>query len=350
MGLEVQIKKRFKDFSLEVSLFHEGRCLGILGASGSGKSMTLKCIAGIEKPDEGRIVLQNKVLYDSQIGINKKPQERKIGYLFQNYALFPNMTVRDNIGVGIRLPKEEKTVIVQEYLERFQLQGLGNRYPQELSGGQQQRVALARIMVYYPDMILLDEPFSALDSCLRDSLQWELMNLLKDYKGEVILVSHNRDEIYKFSDRLSVMATGKQLLNGYTKEIFKNPKQMEAARLTGCKNISPIKILGEYELRALDWEISLKTSIPIGPNVRYVGIRAHNIEASKDREEENTIPVCGKGYTETVSEYEVLLQNRESANSKEICWRITKQNSGFDGQSRIPNYITMPKGALMLLE
>lgn len=350
MSLEVQIKKHLKDFSLEVSFLHEGRCLGILGASGCGKSMTLKCIAGIEKPDEGKIVLQDKVLFDSSRRINKKVQERRIGYLFQNYALFPSMTVIENIGIGLKLPKKKKREAAYEYLKRFQLQGLENRYPRELSGGQQQRVALARIMAYQPDMILLDEPFSALDSNLKASLQWELLDLLKDYKGEIILVSHNRDEIYKFSDCLMVMDSGKQLLCGNTKDIFKSPKRMEAARLTGCKNISPIQKLGEYELIALDWGIRLITSVPIEENHRYVGIRAHNILIRYGREGENVVPVECKEYSEAVTDFEFLLKNQESTKSKEIILRIPKHKTDFDDHIKLPKYIALPKEALMLLE
>jgi molybdate transport system ATP-binding protein len=350
MSLEVNIKKKFKGFSLDVSFYHEGRCMGILGASGSGKSMTLKCIAGIEKPDEGKIVLDDKVLFDSSLKINQKPQQRKIGYLFQNYALFPNMTVNDNIGVSLRLSQEAKRVCIQEFLERFQLKGLGNRYPSELSGGQQQRVALARILAYYPDMILLDEPFSALDSSLRDSLQRELLNILEDYKGDVILVSHSRDEIYKFCDRLSIMTSGKQLQNGNTKDIFINPIHMEAARLTGCKNISPIKKIGDYELMALDWDIKLKTSVPIGNQIRYVGIRAHSIQPSLISEEENSMPIYCKGYTESIFENEYMLHNKLSAQKKELWWKVAKQNKGSSAKDRtLPDAITLPKEELMLL-
>jgi molybdate transport system ATP-binding protein len=167
MSLEVKIKKRYKDFSLDVSLETKGEYLGILGASGSGKSLTLKCIAGVETPDEGKIVLKGRVLFDSENNINIKPQSRNIGYMFQNYALFPNMTAEENIGVGLKLTKKEKKKRVKELLSLFRLEDMGHKYPAQLSGGQQQRVALARIIAYEPDVLLLDEPFSALDSKLK---------------------------------------------------------------------------------------------------------------------------------------------------------------------------------------
>jgi molybdate transport system ATP-binding protein len=351
VSLEVSIKKKLKGFSLDVSFVNEGRCMGILGASGCGKSMTLKCIAGIEKPDEGSIILNGKELYHSDKKINKTPQVRKVGYLFQNYALFPNMTVSENISVGIQLPKAGKEEKIREYLERFHLEGLGRRYPSELSGGQQQRVALARILAYQPDLIMLDEPFSALDSFLKDSLQRELFDILKEYHGDVIIVSHSRDEIYKFCDQLVIMDAGNKLLSGNTKDIFNNPKVMEAARLTGCKNISPIRKLGEYELLAIDWNMKLKTVEPIGPKVRYVGIRARNILPSYEADRENTFPVVLTGQSEAPLEFDFLLKNKNYLDGTELWWKVhKKQGNYFNEEGQSPLFVTLPKEDLMLLE
>lgn len=351
MPLEVKIQKRLKGFYLDVSFFHDGRCMGILGASGCGKSMTLKCIAGIDKPDEGRIILNDKVLYDSKAKVNLKPQVRKVGYLFQNYALFPNMTVTENIGVGLHTTKDEQSTIVKEYLERFHLEGLGKRYPSELSGGQQQRVALARILAYQPDMIMLDEPFSALDSFLKDSLQRELLDILKDYRGEVIIVSHSRDEIYKFCDKLTCMDAGKQILSGNTKEIFVNPQLMEAARLTGCKNISPIKKLNNYELIALDWDVKLQTATPINDEIRFVGIRAHSLQLSSTANAEtiNSMSIECVGNSESPFEYEYVIKNRFNSKSKELLWKVSKKSGSIDFGIE-SNCITLPKEDLMLLK
>ena len=195
MSLLVDIKKKLKGFSLDVSFSIDGEYLGILGPSGSGKSMTLKCIAGVETPDEGCIVLNERVLFDSEKKINLKPQDRNIGYLFQDYALFPHMTVEENIGMGLRLPRKEKEQKVEEMINFFRLHGLKSKYPSQISGGQQQRVALARCIVYKPDVLMLDEPFSALDSHLKDQIQIEMLELLKLYEGEVLMVSHK--DVYK---------------------------------------------------------------------------------------------------------------------------------------------------------
>ena len=155
MSLFVDIKKKLKGFSLNVSFETNGDYLGILGASGSGKSMTLKCIAGIETPDEGIIVLNGKVLFDSKNKINLKPQERNVGYLFQNYALFPNMTVEENIGIGLITSKSEKKKKVKEMINLFHLQGLEKKYPNQLSGGQQKRVDLSRCIIYKQDILII---------------------------------------------------------------------------------------------------------------------------------------------------------------------------------------------------
>ena len=195
MSISVDIRKKLGDFSLEISFESDSRRIGILGPSGCGKSMTLKSIAGIEKPDSGSIRIDDRVLFSQEQKINLKPQKRRVGYMFQNYALFPTMTVEQNIGAGLGLSDDDRSARVADMVRRFNLQGLEKHLPGQLSGGQQQRVALARIMAYRPDIILLDEPFSALDEHLKERLQHEMMSMLEDYEGQVILVSHSRDEI-----------------------------------------------------------------------------------------------------------------------------------------------------------
>ena len=253
MSLSVNIKKQYRSFTLDMNFELDGRRVGILGASGSGKSMTLRSIAGILTPDEGHIVLGDRVLFDSSGHINLRPQVRNVGYLFQNYALFPNMTVRENIMVGLetqrrsvgslkennksagglfsrrKVFKEEKNRRADEMIEKFKLTGLEDRLPRQISGGQQQRVALARIMAYSPDVILLDEPFSALDWFLKDRMQLELTEMLKDYEGMVIMVSHDRDEIYRFSEELLIVDEGKVVKRGETRSVFADPGTRAAA-------------------------------------------------------------------------------------------------------------------------
>ena len=197
--LKVNIQKKLKEFDLDVDFKLKKGCLGILGPSGCGKSMTLKSIAGIVDPDNGIVSLtmdKETVYFDSDRKINLKPQKRNVGYLFQNYALFPNMTVEENVAIGLSKNDDEK--IVTEMIKRFHLEGLEKRYPRQLSGGQQQRVALARILAYGPDVILLDEPFSALDTYLKEQLRIELVNMLKDSYGFSILVTHDRDEAFHY--------------------------------------------------------------------------------------------------------------------------------------------------------
>ena len=192
--LTVDIKKKLDNFILDVQFETDREILALLGASGCGKSMTLKCIAGIAKPDEGRIVLNGRVLFDSDKGINLSPQKRRVGYLFQQYALFPNMTVEKNIAAGcMEKNRERKKALVSEKIEKMHLSGLEHKYPSQLSGGQQQRVALARILINDPELLLLDEPFSALDSFLKWQLEMELSDDLKEFGRGALFVSHSKD-------------------------------------------------------------------------------------------------------------------------------------------------------------
>ena len=188
MAIEVKIQRKLNTFELNIDFKSDSKRIGILGASGCGKSMTLKSIAGIEPPESGLIKIEGKTVYDSENKVNLKPQKRNIGYLFQNYALFPTMTVKDNILCGYRGEKGQREEKARDFMKRYQLEGLENRYPSQLSGGQQQRVALARMMIGEPEAILLDEPFSALDGYLKDVLQKDMHEFLKQYQGDMLMV------------------------------------------------------------------------------------------------------------------------------------------------------------------
>ena len=177
--LQAEIKKKLREFTLDLSFQAGNGCLGILGPSGCGKSMTLKSIAGIVTPDEGNILLNGKILFDSEKKINQKPQKRKVGYLFQNYALFPNMTVEQNVMAGLGKRDRNSKKKTAAMIKRFRLEGLEKRYPGQLSGGQQQRAALASILADEPDVILLAEPFSAMDAPLTEGLKLERARVLK---------------------------------------------------------------------------------------------------------------------------------------------------------------------------
>lgn len=273
MSLKVNIKKRLGNFNLDVAFETERGVFAILGASGCGKSMTLKCIAGIETPDEGRIELNGRVLYDSAKKINLTPQKRRVGYMFQDYALFPNMTVEQNIKAGMGKHPEEKKV--RSYINRFRLEGLEKHYPAQLSGGQKQRVAMARMIASEPDILLLDEPFSALDSYLKWELEQEMRDMLAEVQKPVLFVSHNRDEVYRLCSVVSCIDHGKMEVIEKTKEFFHNPKTKTAAVLSGCKNISAAEIVDNNHIKALGWGITLCVS-EIPEETKAVGIRAHS--------------------------------------------------------------------------
>lgn len=355
MSLKVDIRKKFKGFNLNISFKAKNEHLGLLGASGSGKSMTLKCIAGVETPDEGYIELNDRVLFDSTRKINLKPQDRNVGYLFQNYALFPNMSVRENIGAGLKLPKNEKNQKVDEMIDAFHLQGLENKYPSQISGGQQQRVALARCIVYKPDILMLDEPFSALDSHLREQLQNGVLELLKLYDGDVIMVSHSMDEIYRFCKKLIIIDKGTSVLFGDTKEIFQQPKLHSAARLTGCKNISKCEVLSSHFVHAVDWNTTLETEKVVSEKIKYIGIRAHDfqiVDAVTAKEQKNVIECNIKKIVEDVFEYNIFfdnIENNKKSDTENLLYKIKKEE--WDNREHKESlYLKVPENEILLLE
>ena len=288
-SLYADIHRKIGSFSLDVLIESDAGRIGILGASGSGKSMTLRSIAGIEDVDSGHIEVNGRVLYDSGSRVNLKPQKRNVGYMFQNYALFPTMTVLKNVMAGLRGGSEENRTKAMEMLRRFRMDEYADRLPGELSGGQQQRVALARIMVTEPELILLDEPFSALDGYLRDRMQVEMLEMLEDYRGQVVMVSHSRDELYRFSEELFVVQNGAILRHGETREVFSNPGDVATARLTGCKNFSAAKVIDKHTLEASDWGITLHLEHEVPEWTGNIGYRAHYFEPVWGDRQENCI-------------------------------------------------------------
>lgn len=236
--LNIKLKKVWPEFSLDVAFAVDHEILAIVGPSGCGKTMTLKCIAGLCQPDEGQVVLDNKMLFDSKNAVNLTPRQREVGFVFQNYALFPHMTVFENIAFGIQqLRKEEIGEKVNTLLQKMHLREYGQRYPGNLSGGQQQRVAIARALATEPKVLLLDEPFSALDSIVKESLQDELLDLQNFFAGHVILVTHNLAEAYKLSSKIAVYEAGRVLQWGDKRAVIEQPVNNRVARLTGVKNI-----------------------------------------------------------------------------------------------------------------
>ena len=242
MSLMVDVRKRLGDFTLDVSFEVEDarETCALLGPSGCGKSLTLKCVAGVLTPDEGRIVLGDRVLFDSEARVNLPPQRRRVGYLFQQYALFPTMTVdhadgvahavdlvtvvEQNIAAGaVGVDRRERARRVAEQVRAFRLGGLERLRPAQLSGGQQQRVALARIMAGEPELIMLDEPFTALDGHLRWELEMELTDTLRSFPGGALYVSHNRDEVYRMCDTVCVIDRGRSEEKLTVAQLFSTP-------------------------------------------------------------------------------------------------------------------------------
>jgi len=278
-----EIEKNLKGFSLNVNINTKSGVTALMGASGSGKSMTLRCIAGVSKPDKGHIELNGKVLFDSEKRINLPPQKRNTGFLFQDYALFPNMTVRQNIITGSKeKTRRERQYAAEEIAQTFHLSPHLDKYPHQLSGGEKQRCALARILIGSPDILMLDEPFTALDSHLRWELEMELAALFRSFTKPVLYVSHNRDEVYRLCNDIAIINGGKSEITGDKWELFKNPVTVQAARLTGCKNIAPAQTradAGGARISVPDWGVELKIA-EARQDINFAGIRANFIVPS----------------------------------------------------------------------
>lgn len=281
LRLEVDICKQLPGFTLAVKFVADDQPLGILGASGVGKSLILRCIAGIETPDTGRIVLNGRVLFDSERGINLASCDRRVGILFQNYALFPHLTVAQNVAFGLYrrryLSPAQIKAAVRQQLRAIHLEPLAQRYPHELSGGQQQRVALARALASQPEVLLLDEPFSALDTHLRNLIERQLILRLQSYPGITLLVTHNLEEAYRMCHGLLMIDNGTIIANGPKHHIFEQPHTVNVARLTGCKNFSAAVSCGPNQVEALHWHCQLQTLEPLPSGLTQIGIRAHQI-------------------------------------------------------------------------
>lgn len=344
MSLMVDLQKHCKGFKLDVSFEAPSGCMGILGASGCGKSMTLKTIAGIVKPDQGCIQYGETVFYNSDKKINLKPQKRKTGFLFQNYALFPNMTVEENIGSGLFKKTAENQREVQKQIQRFHLTGLEKRYPSHLSGGQQQRAALARMLACKPQLLLFDEPFSALDAYLKEELQMELLDVLQDFEGTYVLVTHDRDEAYKLCENLLIMEEGTAVSFGSTKEMFSNPKNYQTARLTGCKNLSRAVKTGKNKVFAQDFGTEIFLSDAVSDQIKYIGIRAHDFSPAKVKEGNflNYFDVKNVRYIDSPFEANIICDS----NGENLLWcKIRKEEA--DG---IPKYLAVaPENVMQLL-
>jgi ABC-type sulfate/molybdate transport systems ATPase subunit len=310
MTLIVDIQKRLPSYTLEAAFTVDPQnALGILGASGSGKSMTLRCIAGVETADRGRIVLNGRVLFDSDRGINLPSRDRRVGLLFQTYALFPHLTVAENVGFGLQhLPRQERSQRVGHWLAAMQLQGLGDRYPSQLSGGQQQRVALARALAPDPEVLLLDEPLSALDTFLHSQVEQQLLSTLAAYRGVTLFVTHNLEEAFRLCPQILVMAGGRAVAAGPRHQVFERPGTAIAAQITGCKNFSRATPLSPTTLRADDWGCTLTVAEAIPNPLRQVGFRAHQVQFVADDSQPNSFAAWVVATSETPHRMTVFLR------------------------------------------
>ena len=282
--LEAQIKKTFRGFSLNIELNAENETMALLGASGAGKTMTLKCLAGIERPDSGRIVVDGHIWFDSERRICLPPQERSAGLLFQNYALFPNMTVLQNLVCGLRseTPRKEREKEARRLLDRFCLTGLEHRLPDQLSGGQQQRVALARCLARKPKLLLLDEPFAALDTHLRWQLEQELANTLDTFTGTTLYVTHDREETLRLCKRVCVVQSGRSQSATPVWQWYHQPATRSAAHLAGFENILSANL--ENDGRAYLRDVGISAECP-ETEAEAVAFRSSSVQLGKRQEE-----------------------------------------------------------------
>jgi len=236
--LSVEITKRLPEFTLDVAWSAGDGVAVLFGPSGAGKTLTLQCLAGLIRPDAGRIVVDDRVLFDSATGVDLPPQHRRVGYVFQGYALFPHLTVAQNVAFGLRdRPRAERLARAAEVMERLGLGGLEHRRPGELSGGQRQRVALGRALAIDPALLLLDEPLSALDAPLRRSLRDELRTILRGWGTAAVLVTHDFTEAYQLADRIVIYQGGRVIQSAPRAELLWQPASEAVARIMGLRNV-----------------------------------------------------------------------------------------------------------------
>jgi molybdate transport system ATP-binding protein len=269
--LHVEIRRRFPGFSLNVAFTAGDERVVFFGPSGAGKSLTLQCIAGIVRPDAGRIVAGGRVLYDSDAGIRLPPQARNVGYVPQRYALFPHLTVEENIGYGLRsAPRHERRRRVGDLIALMGLGGLERRRPAELSGGQQQRVALARALAREPDTLLLDEPFGALDVGIRSELRDALIALQERRSLTAVVVTHDLADAFLLGQRIVVVDHGRVLQQGTREDVFYRPATRRVAEFVETRNILPAVVRAvEGAVAHLSWNgVALEAETPSDTRLR----------------------------------------------------------------------------------
>ena len=339
-----------EDVNLKID---EGDYVILTGENGSGKSTFLKLVLGQLSPNQGKIELLGRDMAAGSF------RGLKIGYVPQNSISgnqdFP-ATVEEVMRTGLyrplgkRLSRKECNKRVLQALTELGMEDFLKRRIGELSGGQQQRVALARIMAYSPDVILLDEPFSALDVFLKDHLQQELEELLKDYEGTVIMVSHSRDEVYRFCEELLILDHGSVITAGKTKEIFSNPQYRAAAKLTGCKNFAEIQYTESPNKIILpDWGVTLQLKEEVPKGYTCIGYRAHDFVPVWGEKKENCIEVRLKSMSELPFENQYYL-NPSNPKTPSICWFVQREKENVVETNGLPEYLQIAEERLMFLK
>lgn len=352
--LEVNLERTLENFTLRIALGARNGAVGLLGPSGSGKSMTLRMIAGVSTPDRGRIVLNGRVLFDSAAGRSVPAASRRIGVVFQDYALFPHLTVVENVGFGLaRMPKDQRRARIWKQLESMGIVELAHRFPRQISGGQRQRVAIARCMAMEPDALLLDEPFAALDPHLRRRTEEQLRATLAGFSGPVVFVTHDMEEAFRFCSELQVLDSGRVIASGPKHKLFEWPRTVAAARLTGCKNIVPARPAGNHCVEVEAWQCRLQTASQMPEALTHVGFRSHQMVFQKPADTENTFPCWLVTTSEAPHEMTLYLRmhgepspgqgpHLQADVSKDVWRDLSKQQQ--------PWRITLDPARLLLLE
>ena len=352
-GLLVEIEKNFSNFAIDLAFTAQQENLGILGGSGSGKSLTLRCIAGVETPTQGRIILNGRTLFDSAQQINLPSHKRNVSLVFQNYALFPHLTVAQNIAFGLQpLPKSQRQQRVEQQLASVQMQKLGDRYPHQLSGGQQQRVALARALATEPEILLLDEPFSALDTYLRSQMERQLLETLATYRGITLFVTHNLEEAYRICETLLVMSGGRAIAHDVKHNIFDHPQTVRVAQLTGCKNFSRAIVQEVNLVEATDWGITLQVLEAIPDRLTDIGIRAHQISITAHPDADNSYPCWLAATSETPHRMTLFLKFKAMPTDSQdyhVQAEVFKEKWNAIKDQPFPWYVRLAPARLMLM-
>ena len=338
--LECRIFKSYENFNLDADFLMRGNRLGILGASGDGKSLSLKIIAGLIKPDYGLIKMDEKILYDSKNKIFVSPQERRIGYLFQDAALFPNFTNRKNI----LLAKKDNKVNLDEIIKQLKINDILDKYPNSISFGQKQRVALARIMVNKPDILLLDEPFSGLDQYLKEDVMDLVENIITNHNLKIILVSHNKDEIYRLCEEVVVLDKGKTSPNIDKYDLFTNPKNISQAKLIGIRNFSKVIRLDKDYVYLKNWDIKLK--VEDGFKADLVAIKSSDISLS-DQRKEGSFKIGEYRLYENIDHYTLICSRGDE---KSYNLKIDVEKSYFKKLDQKNLYINIDREKLLAFE